>query len=343
MDKRYTKRFWRVAVLATLLAMTVVMLGAWTRLKDAGLGCPDWPTCYGQLTVPQSATAISQAAKAFPGQVVVPQKAWPEMIHRYFAMSLGLLIFTLAVWSLIRRYSDTSQPVLVSMLLVGLVIFQALLGKWTVTWLLHPLVVMGHLLGGMSIAACLWWVALGAKRYRLEEVGRPVLKFLAVMGIAVVFGQIFLGGWTSANYASIICPEFPFCQGSLFPKFDFATAFNFSHPIGNNYQGGILDTTARVTLQMSHRYGAIITMVYIGLLSMLVLRLQKSSAFQAIGWGLLTVLSLQILLGVANIDTQLALPVAVAHNGVALLLLLTLVTLVHMLFKGGQRDRLFAY
>ncbi len=343
MDKRYTKRFWIMAVLATLLAITVVMLGAWTRLKDAGLGCPDWPTCYGQLTVPQSATAISKAAKAFPGQVVVPQKAWPEMIHRYFAMSLGLLILALAIWSLLRRYSDTSQPVLVSLLLVGLVIFQALLGKWTVTLLLHPLIVMGHLLGGMSIAAGLWWVALSAKRYRLEELGRPTLKILGIIGVIIIFGQIFLGGWTSANYASIICPEFPFCQGSLFPKLDFATAFNFNHPIGNNYQGGILDTTARVTLQMMHRYGAAVTGCYIGFLSILVLKLQRSTAFHAIAWTILTVLSLQILLGVANIDTHLALSVAVAHNGVALLLLLTLVTLVHMLFKGGQRDRLFAY
>ncbi|MDQ2994971.1 MAG: COX15/CtaA family protein, partial [Pseudomonadota bacterium] len=196
-------RFWMTAVLATVLAMTVVTLGAWTRLKDAGLGCPDWPTCYGQLTVPESTAAISKAAKAFPGQTIEPHKAWPEMIHRYFAMSLGLLILTLAIWSLIRRLRDKAQPVLVSVLLVGLVIFQALLGKWTVTWLLHPLIVMGHLLGGMTIAAGLWWVALNAKNYRLNEVGHRWLKPLATIGTLIVFTQIFLGGWTSANYASI--------------------------------------------------------------------------------------------------------------------------------------------
>lgn len=332
-----TQRFWLLALIATLLAVTVVMLGAYTRLKDAGLGCPDWPGCYGQLTVPQTTHALAKAQVAFPTIKVEPQKAWPEMIHRYFAGSLGLLILILAISAMVRKRHNPTTPLFVPILLVGLVIFQATLGMWTVTWQLLPQVVMGHLLGGMCISAFLWWLTLGLRRQSLHSTPKTWLKPLCVIGIAIVAAQIFLGGWTSANYASIICPEFPFCQGSLFPKMDFATAFNFTHPIGANYQGGILGTTARVTLQMMHRYGALVTATFVAALAIAVLRSQDRPEFRALGWTILTVLALQCMLGIANIDTKLALPVAVAHNAVALLLLLTLVTLAHLLYRGGQQ------
>ncbi len=333
-------RFWLMALFATLLAVTVVMLGAYTRLKDAGLGCPDWPGCYGQLTVPQTTQAVAKAEQAFPQLKVEPQKAWPEMIHRYFAGTLGLLIFTLAVSALIRKRRDRDVPILVPLFLVGMVIFQAMLGMWTVTWQLLPQVVMGHLLGGMTIAAFLWWLTLSLKTGKRYKTPNSWLKPAALIGIIIVATQIFLGGWTSANYASIICPDFPFCQGSFFPKMDFATAFNFTSPIGANYQGGILGTTARVTLQMMHRYGAIITATYITLLAMILLRSRQRPELRTAGWGILIILTVQFLLGVANIDTKLLLPVAVAHNGVALILLLSLVTLAHLLFRGQQRDTL---
>lgn len=337
-----TQRFWYMAFIATLLAVTVVMLGAYTRLKDAGLGCPDWPGCYGQLTVPQTSEAVAKAEHAFPQLKVEPQKAWPEMIHRYFAGTLGLLIFTLAVSALIRKRRDHNATIAVPLFLVGMVIFQAMLGMWTVTWQLLPQVVMGHLLGGMTIAAFLWWLTLSLKSDRKYKTPYSWLKPAVIIGIIIVATQIFLGGWTSANYASIICPEFPFCQGSFFPKMDFPTAFNFTSPIGANYQGGILGTTARITLQMTHRYGAIITATYVALLAMLLLRSKKRPELRTAGWGILIILTLQFLLGVANIDTKLLLPVAVAHNGVALILLLSLVTLAHLLFRGHQRDELRA-
>ena len=340
---RSSQRYWLLALIATLLAITVVMLGAYTRLKDAGLGCPDWPGCYGQLTVPQSTDALAKAKLAFPEQKIEPQKAWPEMIHRYFAGSLGLLILSLAIGALVRRRHDRFTPLFVPLLLVGLVIFQAALGMWTVTWQLLPQVVMGHLLGGMTIAAFLWWLTLSLKHHRPQSTPKTWLKPAAIIGIAVVFTQIFLGGWTSANYASIICPDFPFCQDSLFPKMDFATAFNFSSPIGANYQGGVLGTTARVTLQMMHRYGAFITATYVTMLAILTLRSRDRAELRPIGWGILIVLCLQFLLGIANIDTKLALPVAVAHNGVALILLLSLVTLAHLLFRGRPRADFFAH
>ncbi len=340
---RSTQRLWLLAFFATLLAVTVVMIGAYTRLKDAGLGCPDWPGCYGQLTVPQTTEALAKAQVAFPTSKVEPQKAWPEMVHRYFAGSLGLLILTLAISSLIRKRFEPRTPLLVPIFLVGLVIFQAMLGMWTVTWQLLPQVVMGHLLGGMCISAFLWWLTLSLGRQSFNSTPKSWLKPACVMGIVIVAAQIFLGGWTSANYASIICPEFPFCQGSFFPKMDFATAFNFSNPIGANYQGGVLGTTARITLQMMHRYGALVTATFVAGLAISVLQSQRRTELRATGWAILTLLTTQFMLGIANIDTKLALPVAVAHNGVALLLLLSLVTLAHLLYRGDYRARTFAH
>lgn len=326
-----------LSILATVLAMTVVMLGAFTRLKDAGLGCPDWPGCYGKIVWPTTDHAISQAKAAFPMAKVVPAKAWPEMVHRYFAGTLGLFILTLAVWSAWRRRKNPNQAIIAPLLLIGMVIFQALLGMWTVTWLLLPLVVMGHLLGGMTIAATLWWVSLRNMQMtpnndHINTTTRTILKCAAMAGLTIVFAQIFLGGWTSANYASIICPTFPFCHGSLFPPMDFTSAFNFLSPIGRNYEGGVLDITTRITIQMMHRYGAMITASYVLIFGFCLTRFRQAAKLRAIGWALIAIITLQFLLGVANIDTKLAMPIAVAHNGVALVLLMSMVTLLHYLF-----------
>lgn len=331
-------RYRRLAILATCLAMIVVMLGAYTRLKNAGLGCPDWPTCYGQLTVPQSVSAVAKAQQAFPGLTVEVKKAWPEMIHRYFAGTLGLLIFFLAGWALLQRQN---LPKITPLLLIAMMIFQAMLGMWTVTWQLLPLVVMGHLMGGMTIAGLLWWLSLS--QWNPVDLAIPkglhrYYRILALCALVAVATQIFLGGWTSANYASIICPHFPFCQGSLFPTMNFPEAFNFASPIGANYEGGLLGTTARVTIQMTHRYWAFVTATLALLLAFSLTANKKNSTLRACGWVLMSVITVQFLLGIANIDTLLALPVAVSHNGVALLLLLTIVTITHILFRGHHHD-----
>lgn len=334
-------RISNLAFIATLLAVTVVLLGAYTRLKDAGLGCPDWPGCYGQLTVPQSQTAIQKAQHAFPDQKVIPHKAWPEMVHRYFAGTLGLLILSLWLLSLWKRNSTGWKFIILTSLLLGLVFFQALLGMWTVTLLLLPLVVMGHLLGGMMIATLLWWAYLTARNTHLDIAKQHIptfTKWFSLFFLVVLMGQIFLGGWTSANYASIVCPTFPLCHGHLFPNMDFTTAFNFLSPLGRNYEGGVLDTTARVTIQMSHRYGAFFTAITGVFLSFLLIRNKKSLTLRTLGWVLLSVLMVQLTLGIANIDTKLALPVAVAHNGVALGLLITLITIIYQLFVGANSD-----
>lgn len=322
----------RIAFFATLLAFTVVILGAYTRLKGAGLGCPDWPGCYGQLSVPKTQIALISAQKLYPNQPVEPAKAWPEMVHRYFAGTLVLLITTLAVLCF-RERKQNPFSFKITLLLFGCIIFQALLGMWTVTLKLHPLVVMGHLLGGMTITTLLWWLTLSSGN--LVTPANQTLNYLkpwVMVGIGIVVMQIFLGGWTSANYASIICPDFPFCQNSLFPKFDFVEAFNFFSPIGQNYQGGLLGATARVTIQMCHRYGAFITFCYISFLGFYILFSRKTSVLKNTVGMVLLILGTQIFLGILNIATSLSLPIAVTHNAVALLLLLSMATLLNQIF-----------
>ena len=318
-----------LVTLAVVLALGVIVLGAYTRLTDAGLGCPDWPGCYGHVDVPHGAKQISTAEKTFPGAAVEPVKAWTEMVHRYAAGSLGFLIFIIAgiaIWQ--RRLKR--HPLLLPILLVGLVIFQALLGMWTVTLKLLPTVVMGHLLGGMTLLALLWWF-----RQRLNPINhdlryeQSVTKFKpwVIGALIVVFGQIILGGWTSANYAGLACVGFPGCNGMMLPHLNFSHAFNILSPIGLNYQGGLLGINARVTIQMMHRVGAIITALYVGGLSLRLLFSSYTSLkpTAALCFGFLI---LQFALGVINVTQLLPLSVAVAHNAVAALLLLSVVNLL---------------
>jgi cytochrome c oxidase assembly protein subunit 15 len=329
-QNKHSSYFYRVALLATCLAFVVVVLGAFARLNDAGLGCPDWPGCYGQLTVPKTSAEIELAKQLYPAQPVEAGKAWSEMVHRYFAGSLGLLIVVLAGWSLLRRRKHATQIIGVPLFLVGFTIFQAALGMWTVTWKLLPQVVMGHLLGGMTILSLLWWLSLSAKPQPLTLQPKNKRLFTyAVIGLIIVAAQIFLGGWTSSNYAAIVCPNFPFCVGELFPSMDLAQGFNLFSPIGANYQGGVLHTAARIAIQMMHRYGAFITFIYVAGLAFLLMLKQPLAKLKGIGAVMLGVLIIQIILGVLNIETQLQpMFIPVAHNAVAAILLLVMVTLV---------------
>jgi cytochrome c oxidase assembly protein subunit 15 len=326
----------RLVLAATLLALVVVVLGAYTRLSDAGLGCPDWPGCYGRLGAPVSEEARAAANAAFPERAVEPRKAWTEMIHRYAAGTLGLLVLALAVLAWIRR-SDPGQPVALPALLLGVVVFQALLGMWTVTLLLKPLVVMGHLLGGFTTLALLWWLALqlGALRTggpALMAAGstRP-LRSWALLGLAVIYLQIALGGWVSANYAALACPDFPRCQGAWWPATDFADAFTLWRGTGVNYEFGVLDNTARVTVHLAHRIGAVVTLLYLGWLGLRALGARRDPHVVLSGIALLALIAVQVSLGISNVVLGLPLGVAVAHNAVGALLLLAVVTLNHML------------
>lgn len=313
----------RLVLASIALASVVVVLGAYTRLVDAGLGCPDWPGCYGFLSVPATPEEVAAAEALFPDSPVEPDKAWPEMVHRYFAASLGLL--ALAIWAVAWRQR---MPMTLPVALVVLVVAQGIFGAWTVTLKLWPQVVTVHLLGGFATLALLWIYALriGAVR-SLPVPGKLAGHAAAVIGIVVL--QVALGGWTSSNYAALACPDFPACHGSLLPDMDFRAGFNLAQDVGPNYLGGLMTSEARVAIQMTHRLGAFVVLLAVGWL-----------AFRLVGplrWTLAGVLIAQFGLGVVNVLAQLPLAVATLHNAGAALLLLALIT-VYAGASGASRQ-----
>lgn len=311
MDKTFT----RLALSGFLLALIVVSLGAYTRLKDAGLGCPDWPGCYGQISVPGS---LSESDT---------EKAWAEMIHRYAAGTLGILVFTLTVFS----WKNRGRRFL-STLLAGLVIFQALLGMWTVTLKLFPTVVMGHLLGGFTTLTLLGLLSLPATP-ALAQPERSV-KRLAWIALWVLVLQIALGGWTAANYAAAVCTELPICQSGWPQALNFQKALQFwGHGHAHYEFAPHIGADAKITIHVMHRVGAMMTFTIITLLAFLLWK-QSTSVLRYFAAVLAGLVSLQCLLGVGNIVLSLPLPIAVAHNTTAALLLATLAALNYFLFKS---------
>ncbi len=322
--------FHRLALIAAIMALVVVVLGAWVRLSHAGLGCPDWPRCYGQLLVPETPAAVAAANEAFPDRPLEVGKAWREMIHRYLAGLLGFAILALAVIAWRHRHQP-GQPVALPLLLLGLVIFQATLGMWTVTLKLKPLVVVAHLLGGMSVLALLWWLALPALLRRSRHVAsEPAVARVVLAGIVLLGLQIALGGWTSSNYAAMACPDFPTCQTRWWPEMDFRQAFVLWRGLGIDYEGGVLDHPARVAIHVTHRIGALFTAVFVGALSIMVVLRARQRALRLAGLVLAAMLVLQLGLGVSIIKLGLPVPLATAHNGTAAALLLALVSLYYL-------------
>lgn len=321
--------FRKIALISVLLALVVVVLGAYVRLSHAGLGCPDWPGCYGHIIgVPESTSEIDNANQAYPERSVESGKAWKEVIHRYFAGALGLLILLLAVLA-IKNRKDPQQPVWLPIILVGLVIFQALLGMWTVTLLLKPLIVMMHLLGGLTIVACLWWLVLRSSTLQTSNGGKKLTPIL-MLGLVLLIGQIVLGGWTSTNYAALACADFPTCQGEWWPETDFKEGFVFWRGLGQNYEFGVLDNPARTAIHLSHRMFAIVVAVFwVTLLLKIIIRARQSSNMRQLATIALVFLCAQIALGISNIVMQLPISIAVMHNGGAALLLLSVVTLIY--------------
>ncbi|MBU0653828.1 MAG: COX15/CtaA family protein [Gammaproteobacteria bacterium] len=325
------KRFYSFLLsAAVLLALVVIVLGAYTRLSDAGLGCPDWPGCYGHLSVPETVDH-SQF-----GRVLEPEKAWAEMIHRYAAGSLGLAILGIFLLSVFFR-RQLGRGVLLPLLLLCTVIFQAALGMWTVTLLLSPMIVTAHLLGGFTTLSLLWLLWLNQHASRPNTLyldALPRVRALALVALLLLVAQIFLGGWTSTHYAAIACgTSFPDCHGSLWPAADFASGFAFEWLEGVNYEFGILENPARTAIHMTHRLGALIVFLYVGMLTVWLLR----KRVQLLGGAPVTVLLLllvQVTLGILNVVLALPLPVATAHNLVAALLLLSVITLNHRLYPA---------
>lgn len=321
---------------AILLAFCVVMLGAYTRLTDAGLGCPDWPGCYGHLVLPHQSQALNHAQALYPELPIESVKAWTEMAHRYLAGSLlALVVLILALLGFHPNFKKRVHLIPI-FTVIGLMIFQALLGMWTVTLKLLPIVVMGHLLGGFLILASLAAIRFQLMRARLlNDLGARVLIGL---GFILTFLQVALGGWVSSNYAGISCLGFPTCNGLWAPALHLKDAFDVFHTIGLNYQGGLLDVDARMTIAWVHRLGAMVVWVYWFLTSIYLGLKIKNSAFRMGLYLLQFLLLLQISLGVINVVWMLPLFAAVLHNGVGASILVTILYLFH-LTAGGRIEK----
>ena len=322
--------FRRLCLLATAVALCVIVLGAWVRLSHAGLGCPDWPGCYGHLTVGEAVENAAHANAAYPDRPLEADKAIKEMVHRYFASGLGLLILAIAVLAWMNR-RDPAQPMRLPGILVALVVFQGLLGMWTVTLLVKPLIVTAHLVGGLTTMSLLWWLALRVDR-TTRPPGEQGLRRLAVLGLVVLAVQIMLGGWVSTNYSALACPDFPTCQRSFWPQMDFRDAFILWRGLGIDYEGGVLDHPARVAIHFVHRIGAVVTALMLGFLAWRATRTGQSRAVRVAGGALAALLCVQWTIGPVMVLKALPLPLATAHNAVAALLVLAVVALLRFLW-----------
>ena len=306
----------RLAITAAMLALVVVVVGAYVRLSDAGLGCPDWPFCYGK-PVP--------AGIAHPDALA---KAWKEMGHRYLASTLGVLILALCflAWRQQRARGLTTALVLV-------VVFQGALGMWTVTLLLKPAIVTAHLIGGLTTLSLLLWLALDESSFAPDARVRQ-LQPVAAFTLALVAIQVVLGGWVSANYAALACPDLPLCRGSLVPGMDFANAFHVLRELGQTPDGALLSNEALTAIHWTHRMFALVALAMVfGLAA------RSWPVLPRLSLALALIVLTQFVLGVSNVFFSLPLPLAAAHNAGAALLIVTLVVINFFSFRGLRPSR----
>ena len=325
--------FYRLSLAATCLALCVIVLGAYVRLSDAGLGCPDWPGCYGKILAPTAEHEVHLANEAFPHRPVETHKAWKEMAHRYLASLLGLVILILAVLA-VKNRKQADQAVWLPLLLFIVVCLQGALGMWTVTLLLKPAIVTLHLLGGMLTLGLLSWLTLSQKIPDSQRFDVPAFtKRWASFALIVVCCQIALGGWTSTNYVALHCWDLPTCQGQWLPPTDFAEGFTVWRELGVDYEGGVLSLEAGTAVHLMHRLGALITLLVVGVLIRLLWRISRPLALL-----LGTVLAMQIIIGLLNIILVLPLVIAVAHNAGAAILLMSLVAINRKLVRDTGKS-----
>jgi cytochrome c oxidase assembly protein subunit 15 len=309
--------FRRLALLGAALAAAVIVLGAWVRLTDAGLGCPDWPGCYGHL---------------FPTGAHAAARAWHEMIHRYVATTLGGIIVTLLVWAVAQR-KDRDQPLIPVALLFVVVCLQGALGALTVTLRLKPLIVTAHLFGGLTTFALLWWLSITPERHTASPAEQRLRQF-ALIACAVLGMQIFLGGWTSTNYAAVACPDLPTCQRSWWPPMNFRDAFVLWRGLSLDYEGGVLANPARMAIHLTHRVGAVVAGATLLGLAVLTMRRARSRRLSGAGRILMLAVLLQIAIGIATVHFGVPLAVATLHNAGAALLVGAMVWLLRALWPG---------
>lgn len=357
------KKLFKLALASFIFTIFVIILGVFTRLADAGLGCPDWPGCYGHLLWPNEAHEIVKAEAKFPDAPVEHDKTWPEMVHRYLAGSLGLFILAIAIISLTQRKAQLASealnspasaasksalsrslassivdigqrvPIKLPLILLAMVILQATFGALTVTLKLWPKIVTTHLLGGFTTLTLLWILTqrLGGSRWLLNESQKNTLQTIKpwlIMGLIAVISQIALGGWVSSNYAALACPDLPKCLNQWMPPTDFKAGFNIWQDIGPNYLGGQLDNHARTAIHLTHRIGAIVVLVILVIMGVKLLRVKAKEVSQWV-YLLWAVLCIQIILGMSNIIYSLPLSIAVAHAVVGAGLLITLISIIY--------------
>ncbi|MBK1851487.1 COX15/CtaA family protein [Marinobacter sp. 1-4A] len=333
------------ATFSVVLAVVVIMLGAWTRLVDAGLGCPDWPGCYGFLSVPQSESHIAIANARFPDTPVDVAKGWPEMIHRYAAGTLGLVVFGLAASAVRQRRSGV--PFKLPLFIAGFILLQGAFGMWTVTLKLWPQVVALHLLGGFTTLSLLTLLVLRLRKFSAADSGvakteaeKPLKPTAAASrlaslrpwlygGLLLIVLQIALGAWTASNYAAVACTDLPTCQGQWWPEgMDFQHGFDITQHVGPNYLGGQLTADGRVAIHVTHRVGALVVLAYFSVLLTLIWRRSKNRELHRPVVLVTAALLAQITLGLANIVFHIPLPIAVAHNAMGAGLLLSVIYLI---------------
>ena len=322
------KQITTLSFIGICMAFVVIALGAWTRLVDAGLGCPDWPGCYGFIVFPTNEAEIALAESRYPMFPYDINKAIPEVVHRYFAAALGLIAIFLVYFSF-KNTKDRSIRAW-SIFLLFFICCQGLFGYLTVSLKLLPIIVTTHLFGGFTTLTLFYFLYLKSRNFEIfNQINIPNLKGIAGAAFVILLLQIFLGVWTSTNYASLACADFPTCQGSYLPEMDFKSGFNLNQEVGPNYLYGLLDNPARVAIHYSHRVTAIlVTILFLILMS----RLWFSNAAplaSTLGILLLT----QITLGIINVVYVLPLYVAIAHNLVAACLLLALFTINYLAWK----------
>ena len=306
----------RLAFAALGLTFVVVVVGAYVRLSDAGLGCPDWPLCYGQAIPEKLADAGAHA------------KQWKEVAHRWLAGTLGILLFV----QLLAAWRTRRSPLLASAI-AALVVFQAALGMWTVTLLLKPAIVTAHLLGGMTLLSLMVWFCLERADYATASEGRG-LRRPAAIALGVLAIQIALGGWVSANYAALACPDLPLCLGQAVPPMDFVNAFHMVRELGRTDGGELLPQAALTAIHWSHRMFALVVVGVVGWAAM-----RAFKVYPTLGIFIGALLLLQFSLGIANVAFNLPLALAAAHNAGAAALLAALVVLNFFAFRGLRPSR----
>lgn len=331
-SNKYRKLVWVTA----FLTFDLIMFGAFTRLTDSGLGCPDWPGCYGHANPLQALEHIRAAEAAMPDGPVTVMKAWIEMIHRYFAMGVGVLIIAMMIiawrgWLKSQRQDRRFSPGYPTFLLF-FVCLQGAFGAWTVTLKLQPVIVTVHLLLGMGLLSALVWQGARQNDYAAVPV-HGSLRPLAAVALIVLFTQIALGGWVSTNYAALACLDYPLCNGQLVPDMDFEHGFSLWRELGKTHSGDFLPFPALIAIHWTHRLFALIV---VGLMVVLALRVRRIDALRRLGNLLLLAIGLQFLTGVATIFLKWPLALAVIHNGGAAFLVVVLTMLNYRVLSSAE-------